>query len=227
MNDLSIWQLFFNASPFVKSVMLFLGVVSLFSWSFIFFKFWAARQHNDERKTFEQNFWSGVELNKLFEQQQNKQNKLFGLNAIFHAGFKNFTRLTHETDATFDEILQSAHRAMQVAVNEELAKSERFLSFFATVASVSPFIGLLGTVWGIMHAFIALGGMQQVTLNMVAPGIAEALVATAIGLMTAIPASIAYNAFAKSANACSHHYDTFKDEMLNVLQRQLLASNSR
>lgn len=218
--DLAGWQLFIDASGFVKGVMIVLLFVSLISWAYIFSKWWYFRWIKKQIVRFEDLFWSGIDLNQLYQQHQERTQNLTGLNHVFYMGFKTFSHFSELGTHTPDQILSSTRRALDVAIMQESSSSDKYLSYFATVASVCPFIGLLGTVWGIMHSFVALGGMQQVSLAMVAPGIAEALVATAMGLIAAIPASIAYNFFAKTSDDIKQHYYTFNEELLNILQRQ-------
>lgn len=218
--DLSIWSLFANASPVVKAVMLLLIGASIISWTHIFKKSLLLRAARSDANEFEGRFWSGIDLVDLFKQVNKHREEERGLASIFEAGFGEFARLRKQGGIGPMDMVEGAQRAMRVAVSREMDRLEAHLSFLATVGSTSPYIGLFGTVWGIMNSFRALGGAQQATLSMVAPGIAEALVATAIGLFAAIPAVIAYNRFANEVDRLANRYDTFKEEFTTLLQRQ-------
>lgn len=216
--DMSIVALIQNASLVVQLVMLLLVVVSLMSWYYIFAKAIALKNAREASDRFEQEFWSGVDLNQLFERFNPK--RASHLERIFEAGFREFVKLKQKG---FDakEIVDGSRRGMQATNQREMDEVESHLSFLATVGSVSPYVGLFGTVWGIMHAFRNLANVGQATLAAVAPGIAEALVATAIGLFAAIPAVVAYNQFVNQADRLSTRFDSFIEEFLNILQRQL------
>ncbi|WP_455218158.1 protein TolQ, partial [Kaarinaea lacus] len=193
--DLSILSLITNASVLVQLVMLILLIASLMSWNIIFQKrkqLAVARVRADE---FEDRFWSGGDLSSLYTQVKSGHHGDSGMSMIFEAGFKEFARLRKQEGIDPKAILEGSQRAMRVALARETDKLELHLSFLATVGSTSPYVGLFGTVWGIMNAFRALGNVKQATISMVAPGIAEALVATAMGLFAAIPAVIGYNRF--------------------------------
>lgn len=217
--DLSILHLFMNASFLVQLVMLALLLVSLAAWTIIFRK---RRELNHARaavKTFEGRFWSGNSLADLYQQlSKNKANS--GQAAIFVAGFKEYMKLRQKADISSGELLEGARRTMRVALNREMDKLEMHLPFLATVGSTSPYVGLFGTVWGIMNSFRALGNVNQATLAMVAPGIAEALIATAMGLFAAIPAVIGYNRYLNDVERLSNQYDNFLEEFSAILQRQ-------
>ncbi|MCL5668463.1 MAG: protein TolQ [Gammaproteobacteria bacterium] len=217
--DLSLLHLLLNASLLVKLVMLLLLAVSLASWTMIFLKRGALKGARRAADEFEQRFWSGNDLNALYN-QVTRSHELSGLEAIFEAGFKEFARLRKQSGADPMAVLEGAQRSMRVALGREVDALEVHLSFLATVGSTSPYVGLFGTVWGIMNSFRSLGNVQQATLAMVAPGIAEALIATAMGLFAAIPAVIAYNGFANDVERLHNRYDAFLDEFSTILQRQ-------
>lgn len=218
--DLSLISLFTNASLLVQLVMLMLMATSITSWSFIFQRwrlFAHARKVADE---FENTFWSGIELNKLFHRVAAQRHEVSGNENIFLAGFKEFIRLRKQTGIQPAAVMEGAQRAMRVAMSREIERLETHLPFLATVGSVSPYIGLFGTVWGIMNSFRALGAVQQATLSMVAPGISEALIATAMGLFAAIPAYIAYNRYSNHLQGLVYRYETFLEEFTSILHRQ-------
>ncbi len=218
--DLSIWSLFANASIVVKVVMMLLLGASVVSWTYIFKKSLLLKTARSDANEFEGRFWSGIDLVDLFKQVNRHREDERGLASIFEAGFGEFARLRKQGGIGPMDMVEGAQRAMRVAVSREMERLEAHLSFLATVGSTSPYVGLFGTVWGIMNSFRALGGTQQATLSMVAPGIAEALVATAIGLFAAIPAVIAYNRFANDVDRLASRYDTFKEEFTTLLHRQ-------
>ena len=219
MNDDSLITLMFNASVPVQLVMLLLMLASVFSWALMYVKRSYVRQSQVEAKTFEGRFWSGINLSDLFAQLSVRQERRFGLEAIFENGFREFAR-ARKADLDNSEVVRSAHRAMKVSMSREIEMLENNLPFLATVGSVSPYVGLFGTVWGIMESFRALAGVQQATLAMVAPGISEALIATAMGLLAAIPAVIAYNKFTSEIDAMIIRYENFLEEFTGILQRQ-------
>ena len=218
--DLSIVHLFLGASPIVQLVMLALLVVSLLSWFVIFHRGKVLRWARRDADAFEQRFWSGTELGALFKEISRDDYQASGMERIFEAGFREFARLRRKEGGTGQATIEGAQRAMRVALMRENDALEHHLSFLATVGSTSPYVGLFGTVWGIMNSFRALGNVQQATIAMVAPGIAEALVATAMGLFAAIPAVIAYNRFANDAERLGNRYENFLEEFAAVLQRQ-------
>jgi len=219
MNDDSLLTLIFNASLPVQLVMLLLLVASVMSWALMYVKRNYIRQSQAEAKDFEGRFWSGINLNELFGQLSQRQERRFGLEAIFENGFREFAR-ARKAELRNSESVRSAHRAMKVAMAREIEMLENNLTFLATVGSVSPYVGLFGTVWGIMESFRALAGVQQATLAMVAPGISEALIATAMGLLAAIPAVIAYNKFSSEIDVMIVRYENFLEEFTGILQRQ-------
>ena len=218
--DLSILSLITNASVLVQLVMLLLLIVSLMSWNIIFQKrkmLATARKQADE---FEERFWSGGDLSSLYSQVTSGHHNDSGMSVIFEAGFKEFARLRKQEGVDPMAVLEGAQRAMRVALSRETDKLEVHLPFLATVGSTSPYVGLFGTVWGIMNSFRALGNVKQATIAMVAPGIAEALVATAMGLFAAIPAVVAYNRFNSELERLINRYDAFLEEFSSILQRQ-------
>ncbi len=217
--DLSLTHLILNASLVVQLVMLLLLVVSLASWTMIFMKRGVLKEARRTADEFEQRFWSGEDLNALYNQVTRRQ-EMSGMEAIFESGFKEFARLRKQSGADPMAVLAGAQRSMRVALGREVDALEVHLSFLATVGSTSPYVGLFGTVWGIMNSFIALGNVHQATLALVAPGIAEALIATAMGLFAAIPAVIAYNSFANDVERLHNRYDAFLEEFSTILQRQ-------
>lgn len=219
MNDDSILTLIFNASIPVQLVMLVLLGASILSWALMYVKRSYIRQSQAEAKDFEGRFWSGLNLSDLFGQLSQREERRFGLEAIFENGFREFAR-ARKADLDNSEAVRSAHRAMKVAMAREFEMLENNLPFLATVGSVSPYIGLFGTVWGIMESFRALAGVQQATLAMVAPGISEALIATAMGLLAAIPAVVAYNKFSSEIDTLIVRYENFLEEFTGILQRQ-------
>lgn len=224
-SELSFIDLFIQASILVQLVMLLLLATSVVSWAFIFQRSKALSRAKDEMKKFEDRFWSGVDLNKLYQELSARQS-LQGMAHLFCAGFKEFVRLRKSNVSNSDDVMDGTSRAMRVSLSREVDSLESRLSFLATAGSISPYIGLFGTVWGIMNAFIALGEVQQATLAMVAPGIAEALIATAMGLFAAIPAVIAYNRFSNQVEKLENSYVNFMEEFSSILHRQALAHRS-
>ncbi len=218
--DLSILQLVVQASLVVQIVMAGLMVMSVASWSVIFGKLFSLRQVRSANDEFEREFWSGRNLNELYDGAARNQ-RTAPMERIFAAGMREFLKLREKRVADAGALLDGARRAMRASFQRELDAIESNLSFLASVGSVSPYIGLFGTVWGIMHAFVGLSNLQQVTLATVAPGIAEALVATAIGLFAAIPAVIAYNRFARDIDRIATTQETFIEEFSNILQRNV------
>ena len=220
MNEqLSVVDLLLQASLVVQLVMLLLAGASVLSWAIIFRKrrlIGAARQEADR---FEAWFWSGVDLGKLFKSIESRGAAATGMESIFHAGFSEFTRVRGQTGLAPGQLMEGVRRAMHVEQLKEIDQLEESLATLATIGSTSPYVGLFGTVWGIMNAFHGLGNVQQATLAMVAPGIAEALIATAMGLFAAIPAVIAYNRFADRVSRLELRYDTFMEEFTALLQR--------
>ncbi|MBK1614158.1 protein TolQ [Rubrivivax gelatinosus] len=215
--DLSIVSLVLQASAVVQVVMAGLALVSLASWTVIFGKIFGLRTVRGRNEAFEREFWSGRSLTELNQAATNKTDAA-PIERIFASGMREFLKL-REKRLDAGAQLDGARRAMRASFQRELDAIESHLSFLASVGSVSPYVGLFGTVWGIMHAFVGLSNLQQVTLATVAPGIAEALVATAIGLFAAIPAVIAYNRFARDIDRIAMQLETFIEEFSNILQR--------
>ena len=217
--NFSIVSLVLGASNVVQVVLALLLSVSLASWTVIFRKYFAIRSARVKTDEFEQDFWSGTSLTELYQAALANARHGSALQRIFAAGMREFFKL-RERHLEASDLVDGARRAMRAALQREMDTLESNLSFLASVASVSPYVGLFGTVWGIMHAFVGLSNLQQVTLATVAPGIAEALVATAIGLFAAIPAVIAYNFFARDIDRLSIRFDAFMEEFSNILHRQ-------
>jgi len=218
--DLSIIELILKASLVVKVVMGLLVFISLYSWMIILYKRSVFNRAKRAAAQFEQLFWYGTELGELYKRISARKDKLSGMEAIFEAGFREFAHLRKQQDLDAMDIIEGAQRAMRVALNREYEMLENHLNFLATAGSTSPYIGLFGTVWGIMNSFRSLGTSATASIGDVAPGIAEALVATAIGLFAAIPAVIAYNRFANDLERIAAKYDTFVEEFSTILQRQ-------
>lgn len=219
-SDMSIIALISGASVPVQMVMLILVLASLVSWWYIFIKFFTLKRSDQEAEDFENKFWSGGDLNLLYESVTAGRRKPQGIASMFEAGFKEYARLKRQGGLEVSDVMEGSRRAMRAAYNREMDDLDAHLPFLASVGSVSPYIGLLGTVWGIMNAFLGLANTAQATLAQVAPGIAEALIATAIGLFAAIPAVIAYNRFASSVDRLSVRYESFMEEFTNILQRK-------
>lgn len=219
-NDMSLLTLITGASLPVQLVMVILLITSLFSWWYIFIKVATIKRAEKESEEFENKFWSGGDLNKLYESVTAVRRKPQGMASIFEAGFKEFIRHKQQGKMEISDVMEGSRRAMRAAYNRELDDLDAHLPFLASVGSVSPYIGLFGTVWGIMNSFRGLSSVAQATLSQVAPGIAEALIATAIGLFAAIPAVIAYNRFASSVDRLSVRYESFMEEFTNILQRK-------
>jgi len=219
-NDMSLLTLISGASLPVQLVMVILLITSLFSWWYIFIKVATIKRAETESEEFENKFWSGGDLNKLYEGVTAGRRKPQGMASIFEAGFKEFIRHKQQGKMEVSDVMEGSRRAMRAAYNRELDDLDAHLPFLASVGSVSPYIGLFGTVWGIMNSFRGLSSVAQATLSQVAPGIAEALIATAIGLFAAIPAVIAYNRFASSVDRLSVRYESFMEEFTNILQRK-------
>ena len=221
--DISMLDLLLQASLLVKMVMLTLLGMSIVSWAMIIKRSKVLSQAAKGAETFEDKFWSGTDLSVLYQNAKKRKDELAGTEEIFYSGFTEFARLRKSNADSPDFIMEGTGRAMRVAVAREVDELETNLPFLATVGSISPYIGLFGTVWGIMHAFIALGEVKQATLAMVAPGIAEALVATAMGLFAAIPAVMAYNRLSNKVGKLEHNYATFSEEFHSILHRQAMA----
>jgi len=219
--DLGIIELIVNASLVVKLVMAVLTYVSVMSWYWIFRKWFAIRDARRLTDQFERDFWSGGDLNTLYQSAVNDRHHSGALERIFEAGFREFTKLRGQRSLDPSTAIDGVRRAMRATYQREIDDLEAHLSFLASVGSVSPYVGLFGTVWGIMHSFRGLASMSTATLAAVAPGIAEALVATAIGLFAAIPAVVAYNRFAHDADRIAVRFESFMEEFSNILQRQM------
>ncbi len=219
--DMSIVSLVLHASLVVQLVMALLLAISVASWAAIFRKVTAIKRIQNLNEEFERVFWSGTSLNELFT-AASQNAKLSGpMERIFASGMREYQKLRERRIADAGTLLDGARRAMRASFQREMDAAESQLAFLASVGSVSPYVGLFGTVWGIMHAFTGLASLQQVTLATVAPGIAEALVATAIGLFAAIPAVVAYNRFARDIDRVAIKLETFIEEFSNILQRSL------
>ena len=219
--DLSIIQLVLHASFVVQAVMALLILVSIASWAAIFSKLFALKRVRELNEKFERDFWSGANLNTLYTNAAQKGHTSGPMERIFVAGLREYQKLRERRISDAGTLLDGARRAMRASFQREMDVVETNLSFLASVGSVSPYVGLFGTVWGIMHAFTGLASLQQVTLATVAPGIAEALVATAIGLFSAIPAVVAYNRFARDIDRVAIMLETFIEEFSNILQRNV------
>ena len=220
--DLSVVSLIANASVLVQLVMLILLVASLVSWYYIFRKYYSFRQAHRQTDEFERDFWSGGSLNELYQAAVSSRHGSGSLERIFEAGYREFSKL-RKPGHDIATVMDGTRRAMRATYQRELELLESHLSFLATVGSVSPYVGLFGTVWGIMNAFRGLANVAQATLAQVAPGIAEALIATAMGLFAAIPAVVAYNRFAGEVNRLATRFESFMEEFSNILQRQAAA----
>jgi biopolymer transport protein TolQ len=224
--DLNIINLFIHASWVVKIVVLILLGVSVTSWAAIFRKIFALKKINALNDDFERDFWSGKTLNELFAGAMQNAKFAGPMERIFASGMREHQKLKERRITDGQSLMEGARRAMRASFQREMDEIESNLSLLASVGSVSPYVGLFGTVWGIMHAFIGLADLQQVTLAKVAPGIAEALVATAIGLFAAIPAVLAYNRFARDIDRVSIKLETFIEEFSNILQRNLVVQST-
>ncbi len=218
--DLSMLNLFLQASVIVQLIMIGLLVLSVVSWGMIFERSRSLNSAMKEGAKFEERFWSGIDLNKLYNDLTSRQFPPTGMELLFLAGYREFARLRKQTGTSAQAVMDGAQRAMRVAYSREIDKTELHLSFLATVGSTTPYVGLFGTVWGIMNSFIALGAVKQATLAMVAPGIAEALIATAMGLFAAIPAVIAYNRFTHQVQKIETQYENFVEEFSGILHRK-------
>ena len=225
MNDLSILRLIAEATIVVQAVMALLLAASIYSWGIIFRKRKVLRSASDDLQRFDREFWSGGDLAALYKSIE-ARGRASGIDSIFQAGFREFARRKQQGVDSAAVLLEGARRAMKAQQIKEIENLEQGLSNLATVGSTSPYVGLFGTVWGIMHAFVGLGSVQQATLATVAPGIAEALIATAIGLFAAIPAVVAYNRYADQVWRLESRYDAFMEEFSTILQRHATRSVS-
>jgi biopolymer transport protein TolQ len=224
--DLSIVSMVANASIVVQFIMALLLGVSLVSWYYIFSKLFAVRVARRETEGFERAFWSKGDLNALYQEATSARHRAGSLERIFEAGFRDFVKLRGQR-ADAQALVDGARRAMRAIYQREVDQLESHLAFLATTGSVSPYVGLFGTVWGIMNSFRGLAQVSQATLASVAPGIAEALIATAIGLFAAIPAVVAFNRYAHEIDRLSIRFESFIEEFLNILQRQAAADAAR
>lgn len=223
MNEqLPIWQLISEATILVQAVMLLLVLASIISWVMIFQRAVVYRRARKQLLDFEDEFWSGIDLGQLYRSGsvRAEQETITGVESIFRAGFKEFSRLRQQSGMEFEAVMAGSERAMRVALAREDEELGRHLPFLANVGSASPYVGLLGTVWGIMNSFRGLANTHQATLASVAPGISEALIATAMGLFAAIPAVIAYNRFSARVDMLMSRYETFAEEFSGILHRQ-------
>ena len=225
-NDMSIISLVLHASFVVQIVMAILLTISVASWAAIFRKLTAIKRIQNLNEDFERVFWSGTSLNELFSAASQNAKQAGPMERIFASGMREFLKLRERRITDAATLMDGARRAMRASFQREMDVIETNLSFLASVGSVSPYVGLFGTVWGIMHAFTGLAALTQVTLASVAPGIAEALVATAIGLFAAIPAVVAYNRFARDIDRIAIHQETFIEEFSNILQRNVGAQSA-
>lgn len=222
-SEVSVWYLIANAGVLVQLVMLLLALASIVSWALIFQRLQVFRKAKQAQYAFEERFWSGMDLGQLYREVNSNPTAFSGMESVFRAGFKEFSRLRQQSrDA--DAVMEGTQRAMRVAFSREQERLELHLPFLATVGSTSPYIGLFGTVWGIMNSFRGLAQVQQATLATVAPGISEALIATAMGLFAAIPAVIAYNRFSAISDALLKNYETFAEEFSSILHRRVHSS---
>ena len=220
MNEsLSFWSLIAEAGIVVQLVMLSLFMASVVSWVMIIQRLIYFKKANQDNDVFEDKFWSGADLAELYRQASSPED-MSGSENIFRSGFKEYTRLRQQAGADAEAVMQGTERAMRVALSREEEKLDKHLPFLATVGSTSPYIGLFGTVWGIMNSFRSLAHVQQATIATVAPGISEALIATAIGLFAAIPAVMAYNRYAAKSDALLKKYQNFSEEFSAILHRQ-------
>lgn len=222
-SQLSVWHLIAQASFLVQLVMLLLVLASVVSWGVIFQRLKVFKQASRGAANFEERFWSGMDLGQLYREVNANPTPYNGMEAVFRAGFKEFSRLRQQSEDR-DAIMEGTQRAMRVALSREGEKLENHLPFLATVGSTSPYVGLFGTVWGIMNSFRGLAQLQQATLATVAPGISEALIATAMGLFAAIPAVVAYNRFSARSDVLLRNYETFAEEFSSILHRRVHSS---
>lgn len=219
--DMSVISLITGASVLVQIVMLLLLLASMFSWYYIFLKVFMLRRASRLADEFEKEFWSGGDLNELYQRAVNSRSSAGSLERIFESGFREFSKHKKQSGTDVGVLMDGTRRAMRATYQREMDTLESSLPFLASVGSVSPYVGLFGTVWGIMNAFRGLANVAQATLAHVAPGIAEALIATAMGLFAAIPAVVAYNHFAGDVNRLATRFESFMEEFSNILQRQV------
>ncbi|MBL4682885.1 MAG: protein TolQ [Pseudomonadales bacterium] len=218
---MSILDLVLNASLVVQIVMIILALASFASWIMIFQRGFSLSSIKRASLNFEDEFWSGTDLRNIYQEIESHEEEPIGMEHIFSAGFKEFSRLQKQDGADPDRIMQNVQRAMRVSLSKEEERLETHLAFLATVGSTSPYIGLFGTVWGIMNSFRGLATVEQASLSVVAPGISEALIATAMGLFAAIPAVIAYNRFSAQVEIIVNRFESFTDEFSGILYRAI------
>ena len=221
---MSIPTLIVNASIPVQLVMLILFLASIISWFMIDRKRSAFKRYTNIAEDFEEEFWSGGEMSKIYQKWSGTE-EAGGIVNIFVSGYREYSRLAPKANVSRSDMVDGVHRSMRVALSREIDHLETNLTFLATVGSISPYVGLFGTVWGIMNSFLSLGGQAQVTIASVAPGIAEALIATAMGLFAAIPAVIAYNRYAHATEKLTTRYEVFMEEFVSIVNRQDLSKN--
>jgi biopolymer transport protein TolQ len=222
--NMNLWGLVVQSSVLVQAILLFLLLVSVASWVVIFAKRRLMKVTMAEIEWFEDRFWSGGNFKDIYDDIHQYDDEPESMPALFKAGYEELKRQLDQEDVTGTEVVPSVQRAMRVALSRETERLESGLSYLATVGSISPYVGLFGTVWGIMNAFIGLGNVQQASLAMVAPGIAEALIATAMGLFAAIPAVVAYNFFINRLEVIENRFDTFMEEMSGIVERGVIAA---
>ncbi len=226
--SLSVWVLIMEASPLVQAVMALLVLASVASWVVIFQRLLLLRGARNQFEAFENDFWSGTDLREVYREITTRENERIDPGEqVFVAGFREFTRLSKGRASESEMVMQGVQRAMRVALVREEERLARHLPLLATVGSTSPYVGLFGTVWGIMNSFRQLATVSQATLAAVAPGISEALIATAMGLFAAIPAVIAYNRFAAEVDVLMNRYDSFAEEFSSILHRSLVSGGDR
>ena len=223
---LPLWTLVTNASLVVQFVMAMLLVISMVSWAMIFERYFALKRIEAEIDDFKERFWSGTDLRKLFASVEAQAERMTGIESVFVAGFKEFSR-NRQTSGDADAMMQAIQRALRVAMAREEGRLSRNLSFLATTGSTSPYVGLFGTVWGVMNSFRGLAVVGQATLQAVAPGISEALIATAMGLFAAIPAVIGYNRYSARVDTLMTRYEVYADELTTILHRAVHGSATK
>ena len=219
-NNLSLWQLIWNADIVVQLIMLILIVGSIWSWAIMLQRFQIIQAAKTEAKQFAKHFWSTGNISQVYQQINQKKNNTRGMSYLFSCGFREFLRLRQQPNLKGDVIVEGIERSMRVALMQQSEKLEHQISLLGTIGAIAPYVGLLGTVWGIMASFTALGGVEQATLSMVAPHIAEALIATALGLFVAIPAVVGYNRFSRSVDGLLLEYENFQDELCTLLYKE-------
>ncbi|UDG81504.1 Protein TolQ [Candidatus Profftia lariciata] len=227
MTNINILKIFLQASLLVKLIIFILICLSILSWTIIICCARNVYTAKNSAVAFEKKFWSGIELSRIYQENKICCNALIGSEQIFNSGFKEYLRLHRISNQTNSNTIKNINRIMRISLNHEIANLERYIPFLGIIGSISPYIGLLGTISGIIHAFTSLGIVKQTTLQMVAPGIAEALITTAIGLFTAIPAVIAYNYLNHYINILEQNYNNFIEEFIVILYRQTFTKESK